>query len=94
MEAMASGAPVVTSGAGYWPELIKPRINGKMFETGNVEDLKSVLRPLLSDEKSLKQLGKTARKDVVAHHSIKREVAGIHAMYDAVLSNKTRVGEI
>jgi len=94
MEAMASGAPVVTSGAGYWPELIKPGINGERFETGNVEDLKRVLRPLLADEKALKLLGRKARKDVVAHHSIKREVAGIHAMYDAVLSGKTNVGKM
>ena len=89
MEAMASGAPAVTSGAGYWPELIKPGINGQRFETGNVEDLKRVLRPLLADPTALKELGETAREDVVAHHSIEGEVAGIHAMYDAVLSGKT-----
>ena len=90
MEAMASGASAVTSGAGYWPELMKPGINGERFETGNVEDLKRVLRPLLADPTALKELGETAREDVVAHHSIKGEVAGIHAMYDAVLSGKNK----
>lgn len=90
MEAMASGASAVTSGAGYWPELIKPGINGDRFETGNVEDLKRVLRPLLAAPTALNELGETAREDVVAHHSIKREVAGIHAMYDALLSGKNK----
>ena len=82
--------PAVTSGAGYWPELMKPGINGERFETGNVEDLKRVLRPLLADPTALKELGETAREDVVAHHSIRGEVAGIHAMYDAVLSGKNK----
>ena len=57
MEAMASGAPVVTSGAGFWPELIKPGVNGTQFATGDVEDLKKVLRPLLAEPKSLTDLG-------------------------------------
>ena len=88
MEAMASGTPAVTSDAGFWPELIKPGVNGERFENGNVEDLKRVLRPLMANPKILEELGKTARKDVVAHHSIKHEVAGIHTLYDSVTKEK------
>ena len=90
MEAMASGVPAVTSGAGFWPELIKPGINGELFETGNLEDLKRVLHPLMSDPIALEKMGESAREYVVRHHSIMNEVNGIHAVYDAVLAGKIK----
>ncbi|MXU65855.1 glycosyltransferase family 4 protein [Oceanomicrobium pacificus] len=82
LEGMASGAMAVTSGAGYWPELIRPGVNGARFATGDAADLARVLSPFLDDPNHVRALGLSARTDVVAHHSIRAEVAGIHDLYD------------
>ena len=82
MEAMASGAIAVTSEAGFWPELIKPGINGAIFETGSEDALVAALEPLLSDPRRCLDMGMSARQDVVDHHSITDEASAINALYD------------
>jgi mannosyltransferase len=85
LEAMASGAAALTSREGCFPELIVPGHNGDIVPTGDARALAAALDRLLTDPSALTAMGQRARAHVVEHWSIAREVAGIHALYDATL---------
>lgn len=86
LEAMACGVPVITSTAGFWPELIKKDTHGELFESGDLAGLIKALKCMLAKPKALQALGQKARSDMCQHHSIAQEVKGIHAFYDRMLS--------
>ena len=86
LEAMASGAAAATSREGAYPQMIVPGRNGVIFDTGESDAMIAALEPLLADPDGLLAMGAWARQHVVAHHSIASEVAGIHAVYDALLA--------
>ena len=86
LEAMACGVPVVTSRAGFWPELVQPGRNGWLFETGDVEDLKRTMQHAMLDPDQLIEMGKYARQYVVKNHSLQREADQINAFYDTMLT--------
>ena len=48
---------------------------------------------MLPDERALLELGGRARQYVVDQHSIEREAAGLHAIYDELLGGATAVRE-
>ncbi len=84
MEAMASGAVAVCSGAGFWPELIKQGVPGGLFETGDGAALVAALRPFLDDPERTLALGEKARAYVVRTHSIRGEADAIMDLYAAL----------
>ena len=84
MEAMASGAVAVCSGAGFWPELIRPGQNGALFETGNRASLVAALEPFMAEPLQTQALGEKARRYVVRHHSIRGEADQILDLYAAL----------
>lgn len=90
LEAFASGAPAITSGAGAWPTVIDAETGGEVgwrFETGSVESLTSVLGSALDlPAEALCAMGQRARARAVARHSIDAEARGIEAVYKALLS--------
>ncbi|MHA3916385.1 glycosyltransferase family 4 protein [Halovulum sp. GXIMD14793] len=87
MEAMASGAVVVTSGAGYWPELMAPETGGAMFDTGNAASLVTALRPYLDTPEATAMVGEKARALMVGEHSIDVEAAALNEIYRALASD-------
>lgn len=60
LEAMASGACVLVSRVGGLKYLVTDRVNGRLFENGNVGDLSTILWDLLNDGRVRSQLGKAA----------------------------------
>jgi D-inositol-3-phosphate glycosyltransferase len=60
LEAMATGACILASRAGGLKYLVKDRVNGRLFESGNTGDLAKILWELLNDQKQRKRLGKKA----------------------------------
>ena len=54
LEAMACGAPVVSSNASSLPEVVGDA--GKLFDSGSVEDLEDVLRAVLGDHQLADQM--------------------------------------
>jgi len=60
LEAMASGATVLASKAGGLKYLIKDKINGRLFENGNVDQLCKLTYELLNDKTQRVRLGKNA----------------------------------
>ncbi|MCJ7740070.1 glycosyltransferase [Candidatus Microgenomates bacterium] len=62
LEAMACEGAIIASRAGGLQYLVKDKINGRLFDSGNVEQLKNVLWELLNDPKQRKALGQSALK--------------------------------
>lgn len=60
LESFRSGTPVVGSKIGGIPELIEDGYNGRLFEPGNVAELKDVLENLIENPLELKRLGEGA----------------------------------
>ncbi len=90
LEAMASGAAAVASREGGFPQMIVPGRNGALFDTGDGTALVAALEPLLADPEALLAMGRWARDHAAGRHAIANEVAGIHAVYDAVLAAGAR----
>lgn len=84
MEAMACGVPVLTSHAGYWPQLVKDGQNGYLFETDNLADMVAKLRILLADPQKLTEIGAFGREFIEREHSILHEAAQINAVYTSL----------
>jgi len=85
LEAMASGAAAVTSQAGAYPTMVRSGWNGEIFTTGNLEELCAAVSKVTADPSQLLAMGRQARDYVVQTHSIRAEVAQIHAAYDRVI---------
>lgn len=85
LEALASGCPVVASGAGAWPWIVDKDV-GVLFETGNLQSLCQALEPMMADVDRLQKMGLAARRRCVEQHSIKHESTAINAVYAHLLS--------
>ena len=89
LEAMACGAAALTSREGFFPQLIRPGVNGEIVDTGDATATAKAVERLISDSDALLRLGTSARESVLAEHSIEREVESIHAVYDQVCDVST-----
>ena len=62
LEAMAGGAPVISSNAGGLPEIIEPGVNGYMSPVGDVEQMSKQAVGILKDDETLQRFRDEARK--------------------------------
>lgn len=60
LEAMASGAAVIASKVGGLSYLIKDKISGRFFKSGNVKELGEIIWELLASDKQRERLGRNA----------------------------------
>lgn len=58
MESILYGTPVVGAKIGGIPELIKPGVNGELFESGNAKELAEILDRLWNDPEKLSEYRK------------------------------------
>jgi glycosyltransferase involved in cell wall biosynthesis len=68
-EYMAMGKAIVASPLGQVRSIIRDGVTGLWFEPGNVNSLADVIVRLANDPTLREQLGRTARKEAVEHHS-------------------------
>lgn len=73
LEAM-SGAAVLASEAGAWPEVIRQGVDGYVVPVNDLAAVKDKMALLLSDETKLAQMGRSGRQRVEEHYSVEREV--------------------
>jgi mannosyltransferase len=73
LEAMSSGAAVLASEAGAWPEVIRQGIDGYVVPVNDLSAVKEKMAALLSDEDKLTQMGQAGRQRVLEHYSVERE---------------------
>ncbi|MEY8847881.1 glycosyltransferase family 4 protein [Psychroserpens sp. XS_ASV72] len=72
LEAMALGKPVVYTPVGAHREVFEDGVHGFSFIPGQLEDLKTALKKLLSDSAVRKRIGENNRNNVVENFSISK----------------------
>ncbi|PKI12839.1 glycosyltransferase family 4 protein [Colwellia sp. 12G3] len=73
LEAMSSGAAVLASEAGAWPEVIRQGVDGYVVPVNDLTAVKDKMALLLGDETKLAQMGLAGRQRVEEHYSAERE---------------------
>jgi mannosyltransferase len=73
LEAMSSGAVVLASQAGAWPEVIREGVDGYVVPTNDVKATTEKMSLLLQDPAVLKEMGKNGRKRILEHFCVQRE---------------------
>lgn len=85
LEAMASGAAVVTSDAGAYAEMVVDGETGRVVPADDGDALTSAIERFLSAPDIADKHGMTARQHVVTHFELAREVEGLSRVYDQML---------
>ena len=73
LEAMGSGAAVLASEAGAWPEVIREGVDGYVVPVNDLPAVIEKMDLLLNDQEKLAQMGIDGRARVVEHYSVERE---------------------
>ena len=81
LEAMSSGAAVLASEAGAWPEVVRQGIDGYVVPINDLPAVTEKLSLLLDDENTLMKMGSEGRKRVLEHYSVEREAQELCDFY-------------
>lgn len=73
LEAMSSGAAVLASEAGAWPEVVREGKDGYVVPVNDLSAVIDRMDRLLSDPEQLAQMGVNGRARVLEHYSVQRE---------------------
>lgn len=87
MEAMASGLVVVSSNIGGVQSLIRDRLNGVLFISGDSNDLADKLIEVMDPLESSRELGREAREYMKVNYAFEKIAGEYVALYQNVLSN-------
>jgi N-acetyl-alpha-D-glucosaminyl L-malate synthase BshA len=85
LEAMACGAPVVTSDAGGLPEVVEDGVTGHLFSIGDLDGMAEAGVRLLTDPTYAKQLSAAGRAQALERFSVDAVVPKYEALYERVL---------
>lgn len=85
LEAMSSGAAVLATEAGAWPEIVRPNIDGKIVAINNQEAVNVALAELLSDPKVLAEMGRNGRLRVEQNYRIENEAAALCEYFKSLM---------
>ena len=81
LEAMSSGAAVLASEAGAWPEVVREGIDGYVVPVNDLAAVKEKMALLLQAESQLDDMGKSGRERVLKHYSVEREAKELCEFY-------------
>jgi mannosyltransferase len=73
LEAMSSGAAVLATEAGAWPEIIRENIDGNVVPVNDFEAIKSKLEQLITDPERLAKMGQSGRERILSAYTVERE---------------------
>jgi mannosyltransferase len=85
LEAMSSGAAVLASEAGAWPEVVEEGKNGYVVPVNDLPAVVEKMDLLLSDPQKLAQMGVAGRARVLAHYSVQREAKQLVEFYNTLM---------
>ena len=85
IEAMRAGLPVVASDVGGVGELVRPDVNGALFEAGDAAALRTRLQALLDDPQRRARFGAAARADYEAGFTVEAMMRATSEVYRAAL---------
>ena len=81
LEAMSSGAAVIATEAGAWPEIIEQGEQGWVIPVGDKQALVHKLDTLLSDPEQMQMMGRKGRERILAHYRIEDEARKLCDIY-------------
>lgn len=84
LEAMSSGAAVLASEAGAWPEVVQAD-NGYVVPVNNLTAVVDKMEQLLSDPDKLAKMGKAGRERILAHYTVQREAKQLVQFYRTLM---------
>jgi glycosyltransferase involved in cell wall biosynthesis len=79
LEAMAMGKPVLASDVGGLAEVIKHRVNGYLFEKGNMDEFIKILFQILDEDYNA--IGRKARESVLKEYTWKKSAKILEDIY-------------
>lgn len=82
MEAGAAGIPVVASEVGDVPKIVEHERTGLLFDPGDVTQMTTYLKTLLTNKELRNQMGKAARKRMHLEFSIRKMVEAYEQLYE------------
>jgi mannosyltransferase len=85
LEAMSSGAAVLASEAGAWPEVVRQGVDGYVVPINDLAAVSEKMSLLLSDEDKLMQMGRDGRERVLAHYSVEREAKELVTFFRSLM---------
>ena len=90
MEAMASGAAVISTTVSGIPELIEPGVTGLLCAPGDEHELAESIGSLLADEALRRRLGTAARALAERHYTLAQFARTVEATCARVLAEAAR----
>ncbi|MBY0459605.1 MAG: glycosyltransferase, partial [Gemmataceae bacterium] len=81
LEAMASGLPVVVTGVGGNPEIVRHEVEGLLFPRGDVEKCADAIKRVLRDSGLATRLGAAGRARAVERYQLGRTVDECYKLY-------------
>jgi len=85
LEAMACEVPAIATGVGGVPEVIDHEKSGFLAKVGDVDTMARYAIEMLSDEKRLREMGKTARWEAQSRFCSSRIIPEYEQFYERVL---------
>jgi len=85
LEAMSSGAAVLASEAGAWPEVVRAGTDGYVVPVNDLPAVIDKMDLLLSNEDTLIQMGIDGRERVLAEYSVQREAKQLVAFFRSLM---------
>jgi glycosyltransferase involved in cell wall biosynthesis len=85
LEAMALGIPIVCTDAGGNAEAVRDRVNGFLYEPGDVTRLAACIERLLSDASLRSAIGRANREEAFRRFSVEETIRKTEEVYRAVV---------
>ncbi len=90
LEAMACGKPVVVTPVGGMAEVVEDHTNGLVVPAGDADALRLAVETLLDDASLRENLAANARREVVEHFPVEKELTANLAIYQELVSEPGR----
>lgn len=89
LEAMASGAAVLTSEAGAWKDIIENGTHGYSVPTADINATQEKLNLLISNPQQLHEMGIAGRKHIEKHYTNKTEANNLCSFFKKIQQTDT-----
>lgn len=91
IESFINGKPVIASNIGGIPEIVENNINGLLFESANVEQLKKCILTYWNNPELVKEHGRNGYKKARTQYTAERYYKELMQVYKNILKEKNEV---
>lgn len=90
LEAQAAGLPVLAGDAGGVPDIVRDGFTGRLVPEGDAEAFAAALSGLIGDAGALRRMGASARRTVLAEHTLDGAAAALDSWLRALVAERRR----